>query len=89
YALNKYYTGFKLGSRLVFSVGWAGTYAWKLKLKLPNEAAQGFQGQHWEFQSYDSGFKEVIFRPLTPDHSEIGEVEDLLVAAYQTVSGRR
>ncbi len=89
YNLNKYYTGFKLGNRLVFSVAWGGTYAWNLRFKLPEEVAKSFEGRSWEFQRYDSGFHEAVFRPLTPDSPDIEELEPLFVEAYQYVSGRR
>ncbi len=89
YNLNKYYTGFKLGNRVVFSVAWGGTYAWNLRFKLPEEVAKGFEGQSWEFQRYDSSFHEAVFRPLMPDSPDIAELEPLFVEAYQYVSGRR
>jgi len=89
YNLNKYYTGFKLGNRVVFSVAWGGTYAWNLRLKLPEEVARGFRGQFWEFQRYDNSFHEAVFRPLAPDSPDITELESLFVEAYQYVSGRR
>jgi hypothetical protein len=89
YNLNKYYVGFKLGNRVVFGVGWGGTYAWNVRLKLPEEAAKAFKGQHWEFQRYDSSFHEAVFRPLKPDSPDISELEPLFIKAYQYVSGRR
>ncbi len=89
YNLNKYYVGFKLGNRVVFSVGWGGTYAWNLRLKLPEDVATAFQGQDWEFQRYDSSFHQARFRPLKPDSPDISELEPLFIEAYQYVSGRR
>ena len=85
--LNKYYIGFKLGNRIVFSVSWGGTYAWNLRLKLPEEVARGFQGQQWEFQRYDQSFHEAVFRPLQPDAPDTAELEPLLVRAHKYVSG--
>ena len=35
YNLNKYYTGFKLGYKIVYSVQWDSTQKWSLKLKIP------------------------------------------------------
>lgn len=87
YNLNKYYTGFKLGNRIVFSVAWGGTYAWKIKFKLPEEVAKSFTGQHWEFQSYDKQFREAVFKPLQPEAPDISEIEPLFVEAYRHVSG--
>lgn len=87
YNLNKYYTGFKLGNKVVFSVNWGGTYSWKLSLKLPELAADGFKGEHWEFQRYDSSFRQAILRPLKPESPQIGELSPLLVQAYKYVSG--
>lgn len=89
YNLNKYYTGFKLGNRVVFSVAWGGTYAWNLRLKLPEDIARGFKGQLWEFQRYDSSFHEAVFRPSKPDSPDVSELKSLFVEAYQYVSGRR
>jgi hypothetical protein len=89
YNLNKYYTGFKLGNKLVFSVAWGGTHAWKIKFKLPEDVAQGFKGQHWEFQRYDDSFHEAVFRPLQPDAHDIQELEPLFVQAYKHVFGSK
>jgi len=89
YNLNKYYTGFKLGNRVVFSVAWGGTYAWNLRFKLPEDVAKSFEGQLWEFQRYDRSFHEAVFRPLMPDSPDIAELESLFIKAYQYVSGRR
>jgi hypothetical protein len=89
YNLNKYYTGFKLGNRVVFNVHWGGTYAWNLRLKLPEGVAEGFEGKHWEFQRYSSNFKEAILRPLNPDSPKVGELESLLIQAYKNVSGAK
>jgi len=89
YNLNKYYTGFKLGNRVVFSVAWGGTYAWNLRFKLPEDLAKGFKGQLWEFQRYDSSFHEAVFRPLKPDSPDIVELKPLFIEAYQYISGRR
>lgn len=86
YNLNKYYVGFKFGNRVIFNVAWGGTYAWKLKFKLPKDLAIGFKGQDWEFQTYDDTFGEAIFRPLkkSPD---IQELEHFFVESYKHVTG--
>ncbi len=89
YNLNKHYTGFKLGNRVVFNVAWEGSKAWKVKLKLPEKVGWDLKGQSWEFQSYDSAFREAIFRPLNPDNPSVEELESLLLAAYEYVSGRK
>jgi hypothetical protein len=87
--LNKYYVGFKLGSKVAFSVNWAGTRAWNLSLKVPEDSAKEFKGQHWEFQRYDRTFRNAIFRPLQPEAPQIEELESLFVQAYKYVSGRK
>jgi len=87
YNLNKYYTGFKLGNRLVFDVAWGGTYAWKIRCRLPVETAESFQGDDWELQSYDESYGAGVFRPVRPEAPDISELEPLLVEAYKTVSG--
>jgi len=87
YNINKYYTGFKLGNKIIFSVSWGGTYAWKLKFKLPKEVAIGFKGKNWEFQSYDNSFGEAVFRPLKPKSPDIQEVEHFYISAYKKVTG--
>ncbi len=89
YKLNKHYTGFMLRSRLVFLVSWGGSYAWKLKFKLPEDVAKSFQGRHWEFQRYDGSFHEAIFRPLQPESPDITELESLFVQAYKYISGTK
>lgn len=86
YNINKYYTGFKFGNKIIFNVAWGGTYAWKLKFKLPKDLATGFKSKDWEFQTYDDSFGEAIFRPLkkSPD---IQEIEHFFVEAYKKVTG--
>jgi hypothetical protein len=87
--LNKYYVGFMLGNRVVFSVSWGGAYAWKLKFKLPEDVAKSYQGQDWEFQRYDDSFHEAIFRPLRPESPDIAELETLFVQAYKYIAGTK
>lgn len=86
--LNKYYTGFKLGTRVVFSVGWRGTYAWQIHLKLRERVAKAFSSQMWEFQRYDTTFHEAIFRPKQSDNTDVTELEPLFIEAYRYISGR-
>ena len=85
--LNKNYTGFKLSNKVVFNVSWAGPYAWKVNVKLPEEAVQEFRGKHWEFQRYRRAFHEAMFRPLQPDAVKVDELEPFLLQAYRLISG--
>lgn len=87
--LNKYYTGFKFGSRVVFSVAWGGTYVWNLRFKVPEAVAKRFKGQYWEFQRYDNAFNEALFRPLRPNSPGVAELEPIFIEAYRNVSGRK
>jgi hypothetical protein len=88
YNLNKNYAGFKLGNRLVFSVAWGGTYAWQLRLKIPEAIAETFQGEDWEFPRYSEQFKEAIFRPVDPENTDVRELAPFLDAAYENISGK-
>ncbi len=88
YNLNKYYTGFKLGNKVVFSVGWAGTHAWHVRAKISEEDAKGFQGKNWEFQRYDTPFNEAVFRPKNKSF-DIDELAPILTLAYHRVSGTK
>jgi len=88
YNINKYYTGFKLGSKVVFDVGWSGTYAWRIDMKIPVDVANNFEGQDWEFHRYDSSFRNALFKPKNGEFKSIKEIEELLVIAYNNVSGR-
>ena len=85
--INKYYTGFKLGSKVVFSVSWQGIHAWKINIKLPETVAKDFKGKDWEFQRYDEQFGEAIFRSSQKDKVDITELESLLTLAYKRISG--
>jgi hypothetical protein len=87
YNLNKYYTGFKLGNRIVFDVSWGGTYAWKVELKLKPGEGDNLKGNHWEFQRYDDDFHNAVFRPLNPNNSDLTELEPLFEKAYQNIAG--
>ena len=87
YNLNKYYTGFKLGYKIVYSVQWDSTQKWSLKLKIPEEAAKNYKGQKWAYQRYDKSFNDAIFRTLSGNYENIDELKDLLILAYKHVSG--
>jgi len=86
YNLNKGYTGFKSGSKVVVSVAWGGTRAWNVRFKVAEDEAQAFRGSLWEFQRYDHGFHDAIMRPLQPDDPNVEELKPLLISAYRHVS---
>ena len=87
YNLNKYYTGFKFGNRLVFFVEWSGISTWFLGIKVSKETAENFEGTNWEYQRYDKQFKFAIFRTKSGKFEAIAELEELLVTAYKRISG--
>lgn len=88
YNLNKYYTGFKLGNKVVFDVAWSGTYAWRIDMKIPKDVAQNFKGEDWEYQRYDEVFHNALFKPKSGTFPGIKEIEELLVIAYNRISGK-
>jgi hypothetical protein len=87
YNLNKYYTGFKLGNKIVFSVNWDSALKWSLRLKIPEEVSKNYKGQKWAYQRYDKSFNDTIFRTLSGNYENIDELKDLLILAYKHVSG--
>ncbi|HUI88353.1 MAG TPA: hypothetical protein VLX61_06470 [Anaerolineales bacterium] len=88
YNLNKYYTGFKLGSsKVVFAVVWGGTHAWNVIAKISEDEAKKFDGKNWEFQRYDSAFHQATFRPKGKNITDITELESLLTIAFNRISG--
>lgn len=89
YNLNKYYTGFKLGTRVVFSVHWASTYNWYVKLKISENVAKAFKGKYWEYQRYDTIFNEALFRLKNPQKPIIAEIGGYLIKAYENVFGKK
>lgn len=89
YNLNKRYTGFKIGNKVVFNIHWSGTAAWHLHLKLSPGVADDFKGTYWEFQSYNHNFRQAILRPLHPNTPTLDEIEPLLIRAYKAVSGEQ
>jgi hypothetical protein len=89
YNLNKYYTGFKLGNKVVFDVTWDSTKAWSIQMKIPPEISGSFAGKNWKYLRYDSMFKNSNFRLMPNGKIDISELSELLKAAYQNVSGTR
>jgi hypothetical protein len=87
YNLNKYYTGFKLGSKVVFDVSWESTKVWAIHMKIPPEISEKFQGKSWKYQKYDATFKNSSFRFNIGKPIEITELYEMLKAAYRNVSG--
>ena len=87
YNLNKLYTGFKLGNKVVFDISWESMRTWAVRMKLPPEISESFVGNHWKFHKYDSTFKNSHFR-LNPGKTiNISELSEMLKAAYRNVSG--
>ncbi|MDD5368155.1 MAG: hypothetical protein PHQ40_03640 [Anaerolineaceae bacterium] len=87
YKHNKFYTGFVLGNRIVYSVYWGGTHAWNITFKVPPGVADSFRSPCWEFQRYDKDFHEAVIRPLVRDHPDFDELEPLYLAAYKHIAG--
>ena len=85
--LNKYYIGFKFGNKVVFDVSWESTRVWAVRMKLPPEISEPFQGRTWRFQKYDATFKNSIFRLIPGSVINISELGEMLKAAYRNVSG--
>lgn len=83
YNLNKYYTGFKRGNRVIFSVAWGSTYTWNIKFKISEKDAENFNSANWEFQRYDAGFNEALFKPKNPNQASISELDLLFKKAYE------
>lgn len=84
---TKQYIGFKLGNIIVFSINWDSQQKWRIHLKIPEEASKNYKGQNWEFQVYDKSFKEAIFKTRSRHSEDIEELKDLLILAYNNVSG--
>jgi len=89
YNINKYYTGFKIANKVIFSVAWNGTYAWSVRFKVPKEMAVDFKGEDWDFITFSDTFKEAYFRPKDPKNTSIKELESFFLEAYKRVSGDR
>lgn len=89
YNLNKYYTGFKLGNKVVFDVTWDSTKAWSIQMKIPPEISGPFEGKNWKYHKYDATFKNSKFRLVQNGKIDVSELSEMLKAAYQNVSGIR
>jgi len=89
YNHNKYYTGFKLGNKVVFEVAWESGRTWSIHMKLPPEIAEKFQGTTWKFYKYDATFKNSHFRLISGKKIDITELSEMLKLAYRNVSGMR
>jgi len=89
YNLNKYYTGFKYGNKVVFHVGWStsSSSTWQLRIKIPEKKVEGFTGNKWKFQRYDSPFNNALFRTKSGKFEGIEEMKEFLVMAYKIRSG--
>lgn len=87
YNLNKNYTGFKLGNKVVFDVGWESIKTWSIRMKLPLETAKTFQGKKWSLHNYDAPFKNACYRINAGNVIEISELEEMLKLAYKNISG--
>jgi len=87
YNINKYYTGFKFGNRIVYLVKWSSISTWFLGIKIPKETAEKFSSEKWEYQRYNHQFAYGIFRTKSGKFEGIDEVKELLVMAYKRISG--
>jgi len=85
--LNKFYTGFKLGNKVVFDVSWESTKTWSIHMKIPPEISETFRGQVWKYHKYDATFKNSMFRLLPGKDVDVSELGEMLKAAYRNVSG--
>jgi len=88
YNLNKYYTGFKYGNKVVFFVAWSGISSWQLNIKIPKRLAESFEGQKWQYQRYDAQFNYAAFKTKSGKYETPEELESLLVKAYNKVAGK-
>jgi len=87
YNVNKYYTGFKLGNRLVVHVAWAGTHAWGVRFSIPKSMIEDFKPSSWELKRYQEAYKTATYNPINPESFDVVELRPLIVAAYKHVSG--
>ena len=83
YNLNKNYTGFKSGTRVVFSVSWGSTFTWNVKFKIPEKEAKEIKLSGWEFQRYEKTFKEAVFKAKKPEKADVKELDRLFKIAYE------
>jgi hypothetical protein len=84
---NKYYVGFKYGNKICFGVQWAGARTWQLIFKVSEAATTDFKAKHWQFQRYESGWKQAVIRCLDPEKADVGELDALFEAAYLNIVG--
>ena len=87
YNLNKNYTGFKLGNKVVFDVSWESTNVWSIRMKIPEDISEKFQGKTWKFHKYSSTFKNSTFKLIPGKEIDVLELSEMLKAAYRNVSG--
>lgn len=83
YNLNKHYTGFKSGTRVVFCVAWGSSYTWNVKFKISEKDALAFKSDNWEFQRYDNSFNEAIFKAKDPKKAIVKELDYIFRIAYE------
>jgi hypothetical protein len=84
---NKYYVGFKYGNSNPFAVGWGGTKAWQIHLRVPQTVAQHFKSDNWRLLRYDSGWRQALFRKVNATASA-ADLEPLLTQAYEYIRGK-
>jgi len=80
-------TGFKFANRVVFDVSWSDISTWYLQIKIPEEIAENFQGNKWEYQRYDAPFNNALFRTKSGKFEDIQELGNFLILAYKRISG--
>lgn len=85
--LNKYYAGFKYGTRVCFAVHWDSTHQWSITVKVPREIAAGAQVAGWEYRGYDDSFHEGYFRSASPQEPSLDALTPLLQKAFSSISG--
>lgn len=88
YNINKYYTGFKFGYRIVFHVAWAGTHVWDVRFTVPKDVAEKQKLKGWVLRRYDEEYKSASFRALEPTVANVQELKSLCEAAYENVAGK-
>ena len=89
YNINKYYTGFKLGNKVAFSVAWATMTSWELYFKVPEEAVSSFSAKQWELRKYYPNYRAAYVRPLDPASPHFDELEPLFAKAVAYASGAK
>jgi hypothetical protein len=87
YNLNKTYTGFKLGNRVLFAVGWSGIEKWRVNICLPEKTALNLDLADWKTHRYDTNNKCVILDPKNGVKSDIEQLGPLFIQAYNFIAG--